>query len=52
VEDLRNRALTRFLTATTTSRTPFSRTAVRSERVKVSLGTWGRYSTNRLRTTA
>jgi hypothetical protein len=49
---LRNRALTRFLAATTTSRTPFSRTAVRSERVKVTLGTWGRYSTNRLRTTA
>src|SRR5829696_2078133 len=37
--------LTRFLAAKTTSRTPFSRTAVRSERVKVSLSTRGRCST-------
>lgn len=51
VEAWRNRALTRFLAATTTSSTPLSRTAVRSERVKVSLSTWGRYSTNRFRTT-
>ena len=47
----RNLVTTRFLAATTTSRTPLSSTAVRSDRVKVSLMTTGRYSTNRLRTT-
>jgi hypothetical protein len=51
VDAARNRALTQVFPATTASRTPLSRTAVSRERVKVSLITWGKYSTKRFRTT-
>lgn len=51
VEACRNRALTLFLATTTTSRTAFNKTAVSRDRVKVSLITFGKCSTNRLRTT-
>jgi hypothetical protein len=46
----RNRAATFFLARSTTSSTTFSRTAVISDSVKVSLITAGKYSTNRFRT--
>jgi len=51
VDASRNRAFTRFLATRTTSRTPFSRTAVSREIVKVSVSICGTYSTKRFSTT-
>jgi hypothetical protein len=51
VDACRNRAFTRFLATRTTSSTPFSRTAVSREIVKVSVIICGTYSTNRFSTT-